>query len=248
MTKQEKIKKTTLSDQVCKIIKQKIKEAQWPEGEKIPSENELAEAFGVNRLTVRNALQKLNAMGIVETRAGEGTFVKQFDILEYINEMSDLMTSPEMLEGVMDFRRCIELECGRLAVERANDQDIAELEQSYRHYEDITNEKSSFEDHMNTLINADLDFHMQVCRMSKNSLFVLAYSAVREPMFQYVKSVFVNRYLYYKVKNNIGPRQDVASSVALRTHREIIQAIKNRDFDMYKKTYIDMIDYENLTG
>ena len=248
MTKPEKIRKVTLSDQVCKAIKEKIKEGQWAEGEKIPSENELAEAFGVNRLTVRNALQKLNAVGIVETRAGEGTYVRQFDILEYINEMSDLVTTPEMLDGVMDFRRCIELECGRLAIERASEEDISELEKAYRHYKEVAETRTPFEDHMNALINADLDFHMQVCRMSKNSLFVLAYSAVREPMFRYVKSVFVNRYLYYKVKNNVGPRQEVASSVALRTHSEIIRAIRNRDFEIYKKTYIDMIDYENLTG
>lgn len=241
-----KIKKTTLSDQVGKIIKEKIRDGEWAEGSRIPSENELAEAFGVNRLTVRNALQKLNAMGIVETRAGEGTFVKQFDFLEYINEMSDLVTSPEMLEGVMDFRRCIEIECGRLAIERACNEDIVELENAYLHYEKVANEKTPFEDHMNALINADLDFHTQICKMSKNSLFVLAYSTVREPMFRYVKSIFVNRYLHYKINYNVGPRRDVASSVAMKNHRDILQAIKNRDFNMYKKTYIDMINYENL--
>lgn len=246
MTKTQKIKKTTLSDQVCKIIKEKIRDGEWADGSRIPSENELAETFGVNRLTVRNALQKLNAMGIVETRAGEGTFVKQFDILDYISEISDLVTSPEMLEGVMDFRRCIETECASLAIQKASDEDIQELEKAYLRYEKVAKDKMSFEDHMNALINADLDFHTQVCKLSKNSVFVLAYSAVREPMFQYVKSIFVNRFVHYKVNYNTGTKNELALSVALKSHRFILQAIRNRDLDMYKKTYLEMIDYENL--
>ncbi len=246
MTKTERIKKTTLSDQVSQAIKEKIKSDEWEAGSRIPSESVLAQAFGVNRLTVRNALQKLNAIGIVETRAGEGTYVKQFDLLEYINEMSDLVTSPEILDGVMDFRRCVELECGRLAIERADEADIKALERAYLNYKSVSKQKKPFEEHVNDLVNADLDFHIQVCKLSKNSLFILAYSAVRELMFRYVKSVFINRYLSYKVKNNDGPNIDMAASAALKTHNDIFMAIKNKDFTLYEKTYIKMIDYENL--
>lgn len=45
-------------------------------GGKIPSENELAQQFGVSRVTVRNALQKLSALELLETRFGEGSFVR----------------------------------------------------------------------------------------------------------------------------------------------------------------------------
>lgn len=243
MAGSQKLKKTTLSDQVCKIIKDKIKDKEWPEGSKIPSENELAEAFGVNRLTVRNALQKLSGTGIVETRAGEGTFVKQFDIMEYISEMSDFVTSPEMLEGVKEFRKCIETECARFAIERASADDIRQLEEVCTHYESVATEQiMSFDDHMNAIINADLDFHYQICKMSKNSLFVLAYSTARESIFRYVKSVFLNRYVSY----TFGARQNLASSTALDNHKKIIEAIKKRDFDLYRKVSDEMIDYEQL--
>lgn len=243
MTKPEKIKKTTLSDQVCKIIKEKISAGEWPEGSRIPSENELADSFGVNRLTVRNALQKLNAMGIAETRAGEGTFVKQFDLFEYISEISGLVTSEEMLKGVMEFRKCIEVECGRLAILKASREDIDELERSCIRYETVAKDQlKSFEEHINDIINADLDFHYQICRMSKNSLFALTYTTAREPIFQYIKSVLFNRYVNYA----IGMKRDMASSVALINHRKLLESIKNRNFDLYKQTYIEMIDFENL--
>jgi GntR family transcriptional repressor for pyruvate dehydrogenase complex len=243
ITQPLKIKKTTLSDQVCKIIKDKIRDGEWPEGTKIPSENELAESFGINRLTVRNALQKLNAMGLVETRAGEGTFVKQFDLLEYMNLISGLITSPEMLKGVMEFRKCVEIECGRLAIQKADGMDIDELEQACIRFEAVVrDQKKAFTEHIDDIINADLDFHHQICRMSKNSLFTLAYTAARETIFQYIKSVLFSRYVNY----SIVLKRDIVSFVALENHRRIVESIKTKDFEMYKKTYIEMIDYENL--
>jgi len=67
-----KIKRTSLPDEVCSRIKENIKNNQWKVYDKIPSEGELAEMFGVNRLTIRMALQKLNTLGIVETRVSSG--------------------------------------------------------------------------------------------------------------------------------------------------------------------------------
>ena len=64
----------------------------------------------------------------------------------------------------------------------------------------------------------------------------------RIDVFQYIKSVLFNRYVNY----TIGLKKDMASSVALQNHRRILESIKNRDFELYKKTYIEMIDYENL--
>lgn len=74
-----RIKKVSASEQVCEAIQEQISGGVWRVGDKLPSESELAQKFGVNRLTVRMALQKLNALGIVETRTGSGTFVIEFD-------------------------------------------------------------------------------------------------------------------------------------------------------------------------
>lgn len=241
MSRLQKIKKTTLSDQVCRAIKEKIKTGDWAEDYRMPSENELAETFGVNRLTVRNALQKLNAMGIVETRAGEGTFVRRFDFSEYIREVSDLVMSPEMLEGVMEFRKCIELECIKLAILRADDQDIKQLVNAYELYEKTAIEhKDSYERHVDDIVDADINFHYQICRLSKNSLFTLAFDAVREPMYQFIKSVFIKRYTSYRNQRKSEPFE-----VAAKDHRLILDGIRSRDFKACEKVYIDMIDFNN---
>jgi len=100
-----KIKKTSLPDEICDSIKASIKNGEWKLQEKLPSENELSEMFGVNRLTIRMALQKLNSQGIVETRVGEGTYVKDFSFSTYIGEVSDFYLMPEMIDNVCEYRQ-----------------------------------------------------------------------------------------------------------------------------------------------
>jgi GntR family transcriptional repressor for pyruvate dehydrogenase complex len=241
MAQLNKIKKTTLSDQVCRIIKDKVKTGEWAEDSRIPSENELADAFGVNRLTVRNALQKLNAMGIVETRAGEGTFVRKFDFSEYIREVSDLVTSPEMLEGVMEFRRCIELECIRLAIQRADERDIEALTKAYLQYESVVYDNGeSYDKRLEVIVEADLNFHYQICIMSKNKLFTLAFDAVRDSLYQYIKQVFLRRHINYSSEQKAEQAQADATS----DHRTILEAIRRKDYKACERVYLDMIDFK----
>jgi len=71
-----KIKRQSVSDQVFEQLKEQLLMNEWRRGEKLPSENELATSFDVSRVTVRHALQKLTALGLIETKLGEGSFVR----------------------------------------------------------------------------------------------------------------------------------------------------------------------------
>ena len=119
-----RIKKVSASEQVCEAIQEQISGGVWRVGDKLPSESELAQKFGVNRLTVRMALQKLNALGIVETRTGSGTFVIEFDFEGYLKTASRFFEQSGMMQNVTEFRNHIEIECARLAMERATPEDL----------------------------------------------------------------------------------------------------------------------------
>ena len=106
-----KIKKVSASEQVCEAIQDQISAGVWKVGDKLPSESDLAAKFGVNRLTVRMALQKLNALGIVETRTGSGTFVIEFDFESYLKTASRFYEQSGMMQNVQEFRIHIEIEC-----------------------------------------------------------------------------------------------------------------------------------------
>ena len=75
---QRKISKISVVDQVADEMKEKIVSGEWKPGDKLPSESDIAQMYGVNRLSVRMALQKLGTLGIIETRVGEGSFVQEF--------------------------------------------------------------------------------------------------------------------------------------------------------------------------
>ena len=106
-SKQEpiKLKRTSVSEQIFAILKGKIASGEWKDGQKIPSENELAAQFGVSRMSARNAVQRLSALGLLETRPGDGTFVRGFSLLRYFQEATDLITTPENMDQVREFRR-----------------------------------------------------------------------------------------------------------------------------------------------
>ena len=71
------IKKANMTQQVIEQFKQQILDGSWRVGERIPSENELAQTLGVSRSTVRQALRSLSDYGLLDIRLGSGSYVKK---------------------------------------------------------------------------------------------------------------------------------------------------------------------------
>jgi len=235
-----KIKKTSLPDEICDSIKASIKNGEWKTQEKLPSENELSEMFGVNRLTIRMALQKLNSQGIVETRVGEGTYVKDFSFRSYIGEVTDFYLKPEMIDNVCEFRKLLEVECARLAMERATPQEIEALCEICDRY-DATNLKIFAladwnPELLQELIERDLEFHYEIVKLSKNILYRYSYEVAREPIFQYLQMIVTQRH-----KSSIGNRELIAK--ACSQHRMIYEAIRDKDLEKCRNAILKMIDY-----
>jgi len=236
-----KIRKTSLPDEIYSQIKGSIKKGEWAPGDKLPSENELSESFGVNRLTVRMALQKLNALGIVETRVGEGTYVTDFSFSKYIGEISDFYLEPEMLENVCEFRKALEIECARCAVERASVEDLRKLETACDQYDAICErlfgQPELDTDILEELIEADLEFHHEIVNLSKNTLYRYSFEVARESIYRYLHMILVKR-----IEDTESHRELLIRACA--HHRDIYNAITNGDFETCKDAISEMIDYD----
>lgn len=238
-----KIKRLPLTEQVYNAIKQGIVSGKWQIGDKLPSENELAEAFGVNRLTVRGALQKLNILGIVETRVGEGTFVLSFDFRKYIREVAEFAMQPERESDIRDFRKLIEVECARLAIEKATDKEVAVLKKlsdecseiGKRLMESYT-DKSFDKEYFIDFVKADLKFHYQICKMSHNLIYINCFNLAREAIYQYILVIFEKAY-----NNYITSGESALNYDDINLHDKIYQYIKEKDFENCKKIYLYMI-------
>lgn len=88
--------RTPIYLQLREIVRSKIEEGEYLPGMAIPSENKLAETFGINRLTVRNAVEALVHEGILQRVQGKGVFVVGDKYEEALEELGGFVTSPSI--------------------------------------------------------------------------------------------------------------------------------------------------------
>lgn len=235
MADDSKIKRISASDQVFETLQSQISSGAWKVGDRLPSEGELAERYGVNRLTVRVALQKLNALGIVETRSGSGTHVIEFDFENYLRMASKFYAQSDMMKNVTEFRNHMEIECARLACERATEEDLAELERLALEHRRVWMETDGVEHDVwcRSVADADLAFHEQVVRMSHNPLYSYSFAVAREPIYEYMLFC-VSKWVPEMVRNfRLDRHRDI--------HYSIYESIKKKDFASCQSDYAAMI-------
>lgn len=245
MSDMRKIVKVSLSDQVSERLRKMISDGEFPVGSKLPSEGELANTFGVSRLTVRMALQKLSTQGLTVTRPGDGTFVKQFNIASYMDEVSQVVMRPEMLDDVLEFRFCIECEAVRLAMDRMTQEDLDRLDE-------ISAKLSKFEydyEHPDTYeldeyVELDFQFHLAICSCSHNSLLVLAYTVAKAPICAYLRAIAKIRIRQCHEKYPDAKRVVVEDISTSNGHASILSALKSRDYETTSQTLLKLASYK----
>ncbi len=170
----KKIVRKSIGDQVFEQLKEQILNNEWQRGEKMPSENELASLFGVSRITVRQALQKLTALGLIETRPGEGSFISNAVPGTSMQPLIPVAyLSDNALMEVLEFRWLLEGNVAGLAAMKADGQSVAELEKAYAAMEQDKEDLESFS-------KADLHFHLLLARMTQNPLIVQTFHIIQD--------------------------------------------------------------------
>lgn len=206
------VKKTSISDQVFDQLKTNLIDGTWRPGEKIPSENELAGAFGVSRVTARQALSRLATLGLIETRLGEGSFVREIKPGDFLQDMIpnvylNYELSRDSVQEVLEFRMLYEVDIAALAAQRIDDGQIAQLEQSYEKMKRYASR--SLEDYT----EEDLSFHSMLAQATGNSL-VIQLSGIMNDLLR----VTINKLT-----------SDIGTDNGLHYHRELIQACRQHD-------------------
>ncbi len=122
----EKIRKGSLVDTAINSLRQTIESGDWPLGSKLPVESELSEALGVSRNTVREAVRVLVHVGILETRQGDGTYVRSTqDAGETLRRISRTQLADQLEVRIM-----LETEAAKLASQRRSERDLRIMEQA----------------------------------------------------------------------------------------------------------------------
>lgn len=241
--KDVKVNRTPVYEQVFNYMEEAIQTKQWLPGEKIPSEIELSDAFNVNRLTVRMAMQRLIGMGLLETRVGDGTYVKEFSFSNYVKKVSDFYLTPELMDKICEFRTAIEAASVQLAFSAATDEEIQLLSNICEKFEE---KKAALldcasEEIFEEICDIDYSFHKQICIMSHNVLFVYSFDMAEDLIRQNISTVLTQRYESWKSRADRGIIYD-------DLHRVTVQGFKEKDLDKCLEAYKKIIDYRIKLG
>lgn len=219
-----KLVKTSLTDQIFDYIQGEIVKGTWKPGEKLPSETELAASLGVSRMSLRSAIQRSCAMGLTETRVGEGTFVRNFSLRSYFAELYRMNLLGKEPNQINDLRFVLQIGSVRLAMEDG----IAPVNLLMLERLNAEMERAAAGNDEEAFHIADVQFHRAICELCGNELIFMVYDAVE--------------FLLDDVT-----RKNVQRSVALADgyenvlshHREILASLKAGDMDWFIRVMME---------
>lgn len=167
----KKIVRASVSDTVYNDLRQRIISGEWKEGDRIPSENEIAEAYGVSRISVRSALQKLIALKLLENRQGDGTYVAKFRLTDFMDNVADLLVQKVSFQEISDFRMKIEeISIRETCARNHHPDDFKKLNQLVDQMDLIAQTEN-----LEEFIKVDYRFHRELCYLSGNVMWAYAY-------------------------------------------------------------------------
>jgi GntR family transcriptional repressor for pyruvate dehydrogenase complex len=202
----------SLAQKVTDELQRLMLTGKLKEGEKLPSERELCELFGVSRTVVREAIRILQTKGLLEVRPGIGSIVRSPSSSQVIEGLSLLIQSKAngadiSLEAVCEVRSLLEVEIAKMAAERATHEDIQEIQKIVDDLETQVNLPAKFYERA-------VDFHRSLALATHNPLLVILFDAIQE--------------LVLGMRQTLVP-EPIAPQAALRSFRHILEQVRTRN-------------------
>ena len=219
-------RKRKLSDHVAATIGGRIIDGHLQPGERVPTETDLCNEFGVSRTVVRDALRTLSALGMVDVLQGSGTVVTPADTLPFGEAVAVLFARRGVAIGeIIDARCAIEIGMAGLVVARAEDPDIAAVSECFKRFEEAVASRSwdeAYETHS--------AFHKAIVRS--------LHSPVLEMWLEPIEDIIL--------LSAVPPRVDDASLWEVEYHAAIVEALQERNESQLRSAVAD--HYEIMGG
>lgn len=208
------IPRRKLSNDVTDRLLARINGGEFVPGSRLPSERQLMESFQVGRPAIREALQNLQRMGLIQITHGESARVLAPNARTILDQIAGtarhiLSKSPKTLDDLKDARLFFEVGMARLAAARATSDDVTALEQK------IDNQATAGDD-IDRFLRADIAFHRGVAGVSGNPIFIAVSEAMLEWLLEYHTGLI---------------RKDGRELVTLAEHRLILERIAAHDVE-----------------
>lgn len=202
------VKKVNLYEQIADQLETAILSPDSFPEERLPSEQTLAERFGVSRTVIREALKLLKERDLVDMRTGEGAFIVRPKSSSVYNVMNRIIQVDNIDDAqIHEVRLALETAACRLAAEHATAEDVERLRA-------IQDEMAGRKDDLPRRIQLDADFHIAVAETSKNKIMAIFISVMNDLL-----SSFIAKGVQYPGGNEDG----------VARHEAILQAIAAHD-------------------
>jgi len=168
-----RVKRAKIKEQIVEQLRDQIVRGVWTPGSKIPSENELTRRLGVSRVSLREALQNLASLGLLESRQGGGTYIKEYSGEILFSPLFPMLALDKTdVLNVLGYRRIVEKGTAALVAEKAGTKEIEELEAAYQ-------EMLRQQQDAHAFARADLDFHLALARATGNPIVIKVNDIIR---------------------------------------------------------------------
>lgn len=221
------IKNQTLAERVSDQILRAIIDNDLHAGDRLPSERELAIAYGVSRTVIREALRGLAASGIVEVRSGIGVSVGFVNASFVSDTIKLFLRGAEQLDylRIHEARMMVELQIARIACQHATDEDIAALEE-------IHERMGAALDTPDKSAQADVEFHRLIASATHNPFYGIMLDSLRGVLLQVRKTALMvpgrahRAYGFHgKILGAIRNHDGEAAFSAMKSHLEDVSSV-----------------------
>lgn len=221
----EPIKRVSASDQVMQQIQTRIFDGTYQPGDRLPPERELSLELGVNRTTLREALKKLEHMGLLSIRHGDGTRVLDYYSNARIELLGSLLLTqaqfnPDLIENLFDAREVVGTELARKAAQRRSPENLGALKEILS----VLKEASE----INEVQELELQFFFALAEATRNIFYVFMINSIRPVYMEF-------RELYAATARDPGK--------VMRLQRAVVGAIEKQDDRLAARKMQAYLDY-----
>ena len=222
------IVKASISKQIAEQLRSAIVSGQFKIGERLPTEDELAQRYGVSRPSVREALKRLAAQNLVRAKRGPtgGNFVVQPSFEELAESLSGAATllvgmGALDIEEIIEARRILQVSCLQQAVINADETHLRNIESALRHQQDPDISDEEF-------CQADVAFHRALVDATDNGMLRFVMYTVIEALIPVTNMVVTV----------VRERSDIIS-----LHRQMLSQLRQRNAVEMGTLMNELLDY-----
>jgi len=214
------VAKKNLNEAIATQITDSILKGKLAPGDKLPPERELALVMNVNRNTLREALRKLEILGLLNIRQGDGIYIKDYkecgnlELLKIILNAGGTL-SPVILKGILQIRRIVIPEMSALAAQNRSINDLEKI-------------KSIIDNRSMDVAEKDLEIHRAIASAGGNLFYSFLLNFFNDTFIDY-------SHLYFSSQEN--------REKSGRFHKQIYSALKKGEPEKSRKIMLDILIY-----